>query len=295
MKSGFVALIGRPNVGKSTLLNRVVGEKVSIVSDKPQTTRRKILGILNLPQAQIIFVDTPGVHRPGFLLNERMMDAVYAAMREVDLILHMVDASESFGKGEQYVLDALRNAGKTTLLLLNKVDLVNKGKLLPVIDFYSRQGIYQEVIPLSALSGENLEALLKVIGSYLPEGPALYPLDYITDQQERAMVAEMIREKVLLHTRDELPYTTAVLIDEFDESRREEGLVRIMASVIVEKDGQKKIVIGRAGQMVKTVGTEARKEIKAFLGVKKLYLELNVRVVPNWRNQEQLLDDLDVR
>ncbi len=291
-KAGLIALIGRPNTGKSTLLNRLIGQVVSIVSDKPQTTRHRILGVRTSPDCQMVFVDTPGVHRPGFRLNERMMETVYEALREVDLVLHLVDMSERFGKGEKYVADMVQQAQKPTILLLNKVDLINKGKILPTLDFYQQEYDYREMIPISATKGDNHQALLEKIAQILPEGDFLYPFEYITDQQERSMVGERIREKVLRQTRHELPYASAVLLEEFDEEEREGGFVRITASIIVEKPGQKRIVIGRGGQMIKTIGTRSRKDIEKLLGVRKVYLELQVRVVPDWRNLENLLNRL---
>lgn len=294
MKSGFVAIIGRPNVGKSTLLNRLLGFKISIVSDKPQTTRNRILGVHHSDDAQVIFVDTPGIHKPGFLLNERMMENVYQAIRDVDLLVHMVDASEPFGKGEQFALDLVGKSEKPCILLLNKIDAINKGKVLPMIEFYDENGGYAEIIPASALDGTNVDLLIKKIMEHLPEGEPLYPEDYETDKTERFLVAELIREKVLARTRQELPYSTAVQIEEFDESRREEGFVRITASIIVDKPGQKKIVIGRGGKMIKDVGVSARKEIESLLGVKQIYLDLNVKVLPDWRNHQHLLNELDL-
>ncbi|MFZ0428223.1 MAG: GTPase Era [Acidobacteriota bacterium] len=295
MKFGFASIIGRPNVGKSTLMNGLIGTKVSIVSDKPQTTRARILGVFNRAEAQIVFVDTPGIHRPGHRLNERMMAEVEEAMQQVDLLLHMVDASERFGKGEQFVLDMVRSVSAKKFLLLNKVDKINKAKVLPMIESFSQEGLYDEIFPISALTGENLDHLLDSMVRYLPEGQPMYPPDYLTDQNERFLVAEIIREKVLHHTRQELPYTTAVLIEEFDESKREEGFVRISASILVEKDGQKKIVIGRGGQLIKQVGIEARKEIEELLQVRQIFLGLNVKVEPGWRNRDPLLDALGVR
>ncbi len=292
-KAGLIALIGRPNSGKSTLLNRLIGQAVSIVSDKPQTTRHQILGVRTTPDCQMVFVDTPGVHRPGYRLNERMMEAVYEALREVDLILHMVDMSERFGKGEKYVGDMVQQAQKPTILLLNKVDLINKGRLLPILDFYQQEREYLEMIPISAAKGDNLEVLLEKIAENLPEGDFLYPSEYVTDQLERSMVGERIREKVLRNTRQELPHASAVLLEEFDEEERKDGFVRITASIIVEKPGQKRIVIGRGGQMIKTIGTRSRKDIEKLLGVRKVYLELQVRVVPDWRNLENLLNRLE--
>jgi GTPase len=293
-KSGYVALVGRPNVGKSTLLNRLVGQKVSIVSDKPQTTRRRILGIHTENDVQMVFVDTPGIHRPGFLLNERMMHAVYETLRGVDLIFHLVDASESYGKGERYAMEIVSKSNTPAFLLLNKVDLVNKGKLLPSIEFYSREGDYLEVIPISAARGDNLDVLMEKAAENLQPGEFLFPEAMITDQQERFIVGEMIREKVLANTRQELPYSTAVLVEEFDESRRDEGFVRITATIVVEKPGQKKIVIGRGGKMIRQIGVEARTEIEAFLEVNRIYLDLHVKVIPAWRNREHLLDQIGV-
>jgi len=270
----------------------LIGQKVAAVSDKPQTTRTRILGIRTLGNNQFLFVDTPGIHRPGYRMNERMMETVYEAVKGVDVVVHLVDASESFGKGEQYVLDLLKQGEKPVVLALNKVDLINKGKLLPMMEFFSQQKDYAAIIPLSALTGENVEGLLDEIGRLLPEGEFLYPADYLTDQHERFIVAEIIREKVLSHTREELPYATAVRLDEFDESQRDDGFVKIFASIIVDKDSQKKIVIGRAGQMIKQIGIEARQDIESFLGIRKLYLDLNVKVVPGWRNLDQLLDEM---
>ena len=295
MKSGFVALIGRPNVGKSTILNRLIGEKIAIVSDKPQTTRHRILGVQTRDESQAIFLDTPGIHRPGHRLNDRMMEEVYDCLRSVDLVIQVVDASESYGKGEEYVLNLVQRTKKPAFLVLNKVDLINRGKVLPVLEFYSQQFEYLEMIPLSAVQGDNFEVFERKIADNLPEREWKYPADYLTNQTERSMVSEVIREKVLRHTRQELPYSTAVLVEELNEERREEGFVRIVASIIVDKQSQKKIVIGRAGRMIKTIGTEARLEIQKFLQVKKVYLDLNVKTVPGWRDRDQLLDELVVR
>ncbi|RPJ55796.1 MAG: GTPase Era [Acidobacteria bacterium] len=291
-KTGFVALVGRPNAGKSTLLNLLIGQKVAAVSDKPQTTRNRILGIRNEGDAQFVFVDTPGIHRPGYRMNERMMETVYEAVKDVDVVVHLVDASERFGKGEQYALDLLKRAEIPVILALNKIDLINKGKLLPMMQFFSEQKDYSAIVPMSALTGESVDRLLDEIGRLLPAGAFLYPPEYVTDQQERFIVAEIVREKVLTHTREELPYATAVRIDEFDESQRADGFVRIIASIIVDKESQKKIVIGRAGQMIKQIGTEARQEIESFLEVRRIFLDLNVKVVPGWRNLDQLLDEM---
>ena len=294
-KSGFIALVGRPNSGKSTLLNRLIGQKISIVSDKPQTTRIRILGIRTSSDCQMIFVDTPGIHRPGYRLNERMMGMVYEVLKEVNLVVHLVDVSENYGKGEEYVVELVKRTEKPSILTLNKVDMVNKGKILPVIEFYAQRHPYREIVPISATQGDNVEVLLEQIAKNLPEGEFLYPPEFVTDQKERFIVCEIIREKVLHHTHRELPYSTAVQIEDFDESRRDSGFVRIVASVIVDKEGQKKIVIGRGGKMIKTIGSEARREIEQFLDVRKIYLDLNVKVVTGWRNLERLLDELGVR
>lgn len=295
MKFGTAALVGRPNVGKSTLLNRLIGQKVAIVSDKPQTTRNRLIGVRTLDQGQIVFVDTPGIHRPGYRLNERMMEEVYESIRQVDILAHMVDVTEKFGKGEQFVLDLVQEQKCCHFLLLNKMDAINKARVLPMIEFYSQSGTYDEIIPISALRGDNVDVLLDKILEYLPEGEPHYPPDFVTDRNERFFVAEIIRESVLAHTRDELPYSTAVIVEQFDESERDDGFVSIAASIIVEKDGQKKIVIGRGGQMIKQIGIEARREIEEFLEVRRIYLDLNVKVQAGWRNLEHLLEQLGGR
>ncbi len=294
-RCGYVALVGRPNAGKSTLLNQLIGEKVAIVSDKPQTTRNRILGIRSGPGHQMIFVDTPGIHRPGYRLNERMMDIVHAALKEVDVVVHVVDVSEKFGKGEQYAVDLCKVSGKPLLLALNKVDVVNKGRVLPVIQAYADFSVYDEIVPVSAVTGDNVDALVKTIADRLPEREFAYPPGQFTDQVERDMVTELIREKVLRHTRQELPYSTAVRLDLFDESRREEGFVHIGASIVVDKESQKKIVIGRAGRMIKQIGIEARKDIEELLAVSRIFLDLHVKVEPGWRDSDHLLDAYNVR
>ncbi len=294
-RCGLVALISRPNAGKSMLLNRLIGQKISIVSDKPQTTRYRTLGIRTEGDCQIIFVDTPGIHRPGYRLNERMMETVYQTLREVDLVVQLVDVSEHFGRGEQYVLDLVKKTEKPTLLVLNKVDLINKGKVLPMIEFFRKQYDYQEIIPLSALKGDNVAVLVEKIRTNLPQADFFYGPEMITDQQERFRVAELIREKVLEYTRLELPYATAVLVELLDETQKEASFVRVVASVIVDKESQKKIVIGRGGRMIKAIGTTARKEIEELLQVRKVYLDLNVKVVVGWRNREPVLDQLVIQ
>ena len=288
MKSGFVSIIGRPNSGKSTLLNHLVGEKVSIVTDKPQTTRHVVRGIVTRPEGQIVFLDTPGVHKPVYRMNERMMKSVRESVADVDLTLLIVDASVRFGRGDDFTLQLLKSVTKKKLLLLNKIDLIEKNNLLPLIDRYSKVGNFEEIIPISALTGENVENLMAQVMKYLPEGPMFYPAEQISDQPERAIAAEMIREKLIVLTEEELPYSTAVVIDRFEEG---EELHRIYASVFVERDSQKAIVIGKAGQKLKQVGTDARKELEAFFG-RKIYLELHVKVKKHWRDDEETLKGL---
>jgi len=288
MKSGFVSIIGRPNSGKSTLLNHLVGEKISIVTNKPQTTRRIVRGIVTGPDGQIVFLDTPGIHKPIHRMNEGMMKAVREAMADIDLILLIVDASVAFGRGDEFTLDLLKPASGRKFLLLNKIDLVEKKNLLPLIERYSKLGEFEEIIPISALSGENVDALIGQILKYLPEGPMFYPADQISDQQERAIAAEMIREKLIVLTEEEMPYSTAVVIDRFAEDAK---LYRIFASIFVERDSQKAIVIGKAGQKLKQIGTEARNELESFLG-RKVFLELHVKVKKHWRDDENTLRGL---
>jgi GTPase len=289
-KSGFVALVGRPNSGKSTLLNQLIGEKVSIVSDKPQTTRHKILGILSGKEGQIVFIDTPGIHKPGYELNKRMMQAVYDSLEGVDLLLVLVDATTSFGSGDQYVVDLVKGRGLKTILLLNKIDLLRKDRLLPLISLYSQKCEFVETVPISALKRDNVELLTQLVLKYLPEGQAYYPEDQFTDRQERFLVGELVREKILVNTADELPYTTSVLVERFQE---EGDVALIHCSIFVEKDSHKKIVIGSQAQKLKRIGTKARTEIEELLG-KRVYLELFVKVRPRWRDDPHFLDSLGI-
>lgn len=286
-KSGFVTLIGRPNSGKSTLINHLLEEKVSIVSSKPQTTRHKILGIHTQAEGQIVFIDTPGVHKPGYELNRRMMQVVYDSLEEVDLLLAIVDVTASYGSGDRYVLDLIKQCGSTTILLLNKIDLLRKVRLLPLIDFYSKQFDFAEIIPISALQGENLELLMEQILKYLPVGQPFFPESQYTDCPERLLVSEMVREKVLQHTQQELPYSTSVVIKLFDE--REESINRIYCDIYVEKESQRKILIGSQGGKLKIIGVEARTDIEALLG-KQVYLDLFVKVRPKWRDDPWFLN-----
>ena len=287
-KSGFVSIVGRPNSGKSTLLNRLVGEKVSIVTDKPQTTRQVVRGIVTRPEGQITFLDTPGIHKPIHRMNERMMDSVREAMADVDLVLLIVDASAAFGRGEAFTLELLKPVNTTKFLLLNKIDQIQKQKLLPIMEQYSKLGDFEEIIPISALKGENIELLLQEIFKNLPEGPMYYPPDQTSDQQQRTIAAELIREKAILLTEEELPYSTAVVIDRFEEGNK---ICRIFASVFVERESQKAIVIGKAGLKLKEIGTEARKELESFLDT-KVFLELHVKVKKGWRDDEEMLRTL---
>jgi len=288
-KSGFVTLIGRPNSGKSTLLNHLLGEKVSIVSDKPQTTRHKILGIHTQAEGQIVFADTPGIHKPGYELNRRMMRAVYDALEGIDLLLAMVDVTAAFGSGDRYLLELIRQRNLPTLLLLNKIDLLAKARLLPIMDFYARQFRFAEIIPVSALKGDNLDLLLEQILKYLPRGPAYFPDSQFTDSPERFLAVEMVREKVVRHTEKELPYSTIVVLNRFEEDE-EAPMVRIYCDICVERESQRKIVIGRQGQKLKTIGTAARKDIERLLG-KPVYLDLFVKVRPKWRDDPRFLDN----
>jgi len=285
-RSGFVAVVGRPNVGKSTLVNRLVGEKVAIVSDKPQTTRNRILAVVNRPGGQIVLFDTPGIHKPMHRMNERMVEAALGSLGQVDLAVWLVDVTEEYGPGDRYVAEVLRRSGKPVLLALNKIDLVAKPKLLPLIDHYRRLMDFVDVVPLSALTGDNVELVAERLVAHLPEGAPLYPEDFLTDQPERFFVAEMIREQILRQTREEIPYSTAVVVDSFKEG---EPLVRIEASILVERDSQKGILIGRGGTMLKSIGTAARREIEAFLGT-KVYLGLFVKVREGWREDSDLLE-----
>ena len=289
MKAGFVSFLGRPNAGKSTLLNRIVGHKLAIVSDKPQTTRTRIAGVKNYPDGQVVFVDTPGVHKPTHRMNKRMVDTAVEAMREVDVLCVVVDASAKPGSGDRYLLAMLKDVKMPAVLALNKVDLIAKTRLLPLIDRYSKAHPFVEIIPISAVDGTNVDVLERLLLKYLPDGKPLYPPDYVTDRQERFMVAEIVREQVLQLTHDELPFSTAVIVDQLDES--EERLVRLYCTILVDRESQKPIVVGRAGAMIKAIGTAARRELEAYLG-KKVFLDLHVKVRSEWRDDERLLDEL---
>jgi GTPase len=310
MKSGFVALVGRPNAGKSTLLNHLVGQKLAIVSDKPQTTRNRIVGVKNLFKTsgpstsakasadkqdlktldgQIVFLDTPGVHKPLHRLNVRMVDAALETLSEVDVIAVVVDGSEPSGGGDRYLMDLLKKSRTPKVLVLNKVDLCDKPSLLPRLVAYEQEG-FTDMVPVSAMTGENVERLEQVLLSHLPEGDPIYPDDYLTDQPERFFVAELVREQVLQQTHDELPFSTAVLVDKFEEQDAK-GLMRFYCTILVERETQKPILVGKAGAMIKAIGTAARKELEKFFDA-RVFLDLHVKVREGWREDERMLDSL---
>jgi GTPase len=290
--AGFVSLIGRPNAGKSTLLNRVVGAKVAIVSDKPQTTRTRIVGVKNYDDGQAVFVDTPGIHRPLHRLNVRMVDAAVETLREVDVVVLVFDASSRPGHGDEFVSGLLRDVKVPVVLALNKVDLVSKPRLLPLMAEAQSWHAFSAIVPVSAATGDGVEHLERVLLEKLPEAAPIYPDDYLTDQPERVLVAEIVREKVLQYTRAELPFATAVVIDQFDESEREQ-ILRLYCTILVETESQKPIVIGRGGDMIKRIGTDARHDLEAFFET-KVFLDLRVKVDPDWRNNERSLDEIGV-
>jgi GTP-binding protein Era len=291
--SGYVALVGRPNAGKSTLLNRLVGEKIAAVSNKPQTTRHRIQGIVTREAGQIVFVDTPGVHKPGYLLNRRMMAAVHDAILSVDLLVLMRDASVSTGSGDRFVLDLVKKAEKPAVLVLNKIDKIKeKALLLPLIDFYRQEFDFTEIVPVSALKGEALDDLLDSIAKHLPEGEAIFDPDELTDQPLRMIVAEMVREKILASTGEEIPYVTAVVTEKWDES--DPDLPQIYCAVYVERASQKRIVIGKGGARIRQVGIEARRDIENLLG-RHIFLKLFVKVVEDWRDRASELDEMGIR
>jgi GTPase len=287
-RSGFVAVVGRPNVGKSTLVNRLVGQKVAIVSDKPQTTRNRILAVVNRPHGQIVLFDTPGIHKPMHRMNERMVEQAVRSLAQVELVLWLVDVGEEYGPGDRYVRDVLKQSGRPVILGLNKIDTVPKPQILPAIERYRHLLDFVEVIPLSALTGENVPLVAERLLAHLPEGERLYPEDFLTDQPERFFVAEMIREQILDKTREEIPYATGVIIESFKEG---EDLVRIEASIVVERDSQKGILIGRGGGMLKAIGSDARKQIEDFLGA-RVYLGLFVKVRDRWREDPNVLEQM---
>ena len=288
MKSGFVSLIGRPNAGKSTLLNRLVGTKIAIVSDKPQTTRNRILGVRNYENAQVVYLDTPGIHRPLHRMNVRMVDAAVETVREVDILGVVVDATERAGNGTQFVLDLAKDAKAPVFLILNKIDLMKRMRLLPIIDEYSKRGHFAEIVPVSAATGENVDRLERLIVERLPEGEPAYPPDYLTDQPERFLAGEIVREKLLQFTRDEIPFSTAVVVERFDETKE---MLKLHCSIVVDRESQKPIVVGRGGAMIKQIGTAAREELERFFET-KVFLDLRVRVKEEWREDDRVLKDI---
>jgi GTP-binding protein Era len=288
-KSGFVAVLGRPNAGKSTLVNRLVGRKVAIVSPRPQTTRNRIQGIANTNRAQVVLIDTPGLHKPESALGRQMVQEIAQALEGIDVLALLVDASEEFGPGDRYALERVRRFEGPRFLLPNKIDLIEKKRLLPLIDAYYRECEFAEVIPISALTGDGVPLVLAKLVEYLPEHEPYFPPDQFTDQPERFLAAEIIREKVIAAVRQEVPYAVAVLVEDFQETPR---LIRIRATIRVEREGQKGILIGRGGERLKQIGTAARLELEQVLGV-KIHLELYVKVVPDWRANPALVRQLD--
>jgi GTP-binding protein Era len=288
--SGFVSVVGRPNVGKSTLINNVVGQKVAIVTPKPQTTRNRITAIANTDKAQIVFLDTPGIHKPQHEMNRLMVEVALGTLNQVDLALLVVDISQPFGKGDEHVLELMKKVQVTLLLAINKVDLVAKDSILPLIDEYRSRGDFKEIVPISALKGDNVDRLVSVLVDYLPEGPPLFPEDELTDLPERFFAAEMIREKILLNVHEEVPYTTAVRVDSWEDRN---GLTHIEASILVERDSQKGILLGKGGRMIKKIGAAARRDLERFLNT-RIYLGLHVKVREHWRENRRLLGELGI-
>jgi GTP-binding protein Era len=294
MKSGYVSFLGRPNAGKSTLLNRIVGHKLAIVSDKPQTTRTRIVGVKNYGgEGQIVFVDTPGVHKPTHRMNVRMVDVALEAMRDVDVLTLVVDASVKPGPGDRYMLDLLEDVTTPVILALNKVDAIAKPRLLPMLEHYRQAHPFVELVPVSATDGTNVDVLEKLFLQYLPEGEPLYPPDYVTDQPERFFVSEIVREQVLQLTHDELPFSTAVMVDRLEDAEGREPM-NIYCTILVERESQKPIVIGKGGAMIKQIGTAARAELEKYFD-SRVYLDLHVKVKSEWRDDERLLDELGLQ
>ena len=291
MKFGHVSLVGRPNAGKSTLLNRLVGTKIAIVSDKPQTTRNRILGVRNYPDAQVVFLDTPGIHRPLHRMNVRMVDAAMDTMRDVDVLGLVVDASERRGKGDRFVIDLVKTAATPAFLILNKIDLIRKSRLLPMIAEYSQLADFAAIVPVSASTGDNVDRLERAIIDRLPEGEPLYPPDYLTDRPERFFAAEIVREKLLQFTHAELPFSTAVVIDRFEEPEEPKGLIKLYCTIVVERESQKPIIVGRGGEMIKKIGVAAREDLEKFFDT-RVFLDLHVRVKSEWREDENVLNDI---
>jgi len=289
-KRGIVALVGRPNAGKSTLLNRLVGQKLAIVSDKPQTTRNRIVGVRHYPGGEVVYVDTPGIHRPLHRLNVRMMDAATDSLADADLVLVVVDVSEPSGAGDRFLMDMVSRVRVPRVLALNKVDGLDKIAVLPRLAAYDETKLFSDLVPVSALTGENVDRLETCLLAHLPEGEAIYPDDYLTDQPERFFVAELVREQVLQQTHDELPFSTAVVVDRFEEG----PLLRLYCTILVERDSQKPIIIGRAGATIKAVGIAARHELEAFFQT-PVFLDLHVKVRGRWREDDRTLGELGLQ
>lgn len=281
--SGFVAILGRPNVGKSTFLNRVVGQKIAIMSDKAQTTRNKIQGIYTEDNAQIVFIDTPGIHKPHSRLGDFMVESALSTLNEVDAVLFMVNATQKRGRGDDFIIERLKNVKKPIYLVINKIDQIHPDKLLQIMDDYRNTLDYAEVFPISALEGNNCPELIESLVNTLPEGPQYYPADQITDHPERFIAGELIREKVLELTREEVPHSVAVVVDRIH--REDDEKVLVQATIVVERNSQKGIIIGKGGEMLKQIGVKARKDIELMLG-DKVYLELWVKVQPNWKDRQ---------
>lgn len=288
-KSGFISIIGRPNVGKSTFLNHVVGQKIAIMSDKPQTTRNKVQGVVTTDDAQMIYIDTPGIHKPKHRLGDFMVKVARNTLGEVDVILFMVNAEQKIGPGDRFIIDMLKNTKTPVFLIINKIDLVHPDELLETIVSYQEEYDFAEVVPISALKGNNTDALLDTLKKYLPEGPKYYPDEQVTDHPERFIIAEFIREKVLHLTREEIPHSVAVVIEQI-EREKDRDMINVMATIVVDRDSQKGIVIGKRGALLKQVGTEARKDIEMLLG-SKVFLELWVKVQKDWRNRPSRLKE----
>jgi GTPase len=291
MKAGFVSLIGRPNAGKSTLLNRLVGTKLAIVSDKPQTTRTRILGVRNYADAQVVFLDTPGIHRPLHRMNVRMVDAAVETLREVDIAGLVVDVTEPIGKGDRFVLDLIADVKAPVFLILNKIDLIRKSRLLPMIQEAGDAGRFAAIIPVSATTGDNVDRLERAIIDRLPEGEPLYPSDYLTDQPERFLAAEIVREKLLQFTHAEIPFSSAVVVDRFEEPQEEKGLLKLYCTIVVDRESQKPIIIGKGGEMIKRIGVAAREDLERFFNT-HVYVDLHVRVTSEWRENDRVLDQI---
>jgi GTPase len=294
LKSGLVSLIGRPNVGKSTLLNRLVGTKLAIVSDKPQTTRNRILAVRNYPDAQVVFLDTPGIHRPIHRMNVRMVDAAVETLHDVDVLGVVIDATEPPGKGDRYILDLVKDVRAPVFAILNKIDLMKKPRLLPIIERINEAARFAEIVPVSAATGDNVDRLEHAIVERLPEGDPIYPDDYLTDQPERVLAGEIVREKLLQLTHAEIPFSSAVAVDRFEEPQADGAPMRLFCTIVVDRESHKPIVLGRGGGMIKRIGTAAREDLERFFGV-RVFLDLHVRVKAEWREDDRVLNELGLK